>query len=80
MWIPPVGPEERNSIKYRLDVGDSILPAVGKDSQQSATLSHVPVDIQIIYARYTAAVAVGIIHMLYIMRALAFIASHHRLK
>lgn len=80
MRVSSIRPEEGYSIKNRLNVGDSIRPAIWEDTQKTAALRRIPVHVQVIYARYTASISVGVIHMFYIMRALSFVTSDHRLK
>jgi hypothetical protein len=79
MWISTIGPEKCDSIEERLNVCDPIFPSVGKNSQKATALLHVPVNVQVVYARDASAVSVWIVHMLNIVRALSFVARYHRL-
>lgn len=77
MWVPSVRPEKCDSVENRFNVSDSVRPAVWKYSQESAVFSHVPVDVQVINARDTPPVSIGIVHMFYVVRALSLVARYH---
>jgi hypothetical protein len=79
MWIPPVGPEEGDSVEDGLDVGDAVRPTIGEYSKKTATLGDLPVDVEIVNARDASPVSIWVVDVLHVVRALSLVARDHRL-